>query len=147
MRLGGEEGGEPWQGQALVPLTVLRWSHAWLRVPQTLLPRKGPSTPNRTPCHYMLSIPAPTPVGLLSGGGAVSPTCSGTGRQGGADGPLRVPGLTAPLDAWMPQMCQGESPCVAREPPGSQPCAPSPFAYQSHSPAEVLRWRNTYTTF
>ncbi len=26
---------------------------AWLRVPQTLLPHKGPSTPNLTPCHYI----------------------------------------------------------------------------------------------
>ncbi len=33
--------------------------------------RKGPSTPNHAPCHYMLSIPAPTPVRPLSGGGAV----------------------------------------------------------------------------
>jgi mycofactocin system glycosyltransferase len=33
--------------------------------------RKGPSTPNHTPCHYMLSIPTPTPVRTLSGGGAV----------------------------------------------------------------------------
>src|SRR6266566_7327694 len=57
-------------------LTVLGWSHAWHpqgpvhsdgrrrhRNYRGLPPgtRKGPSTPNHTPCHYMLYTPAPTP--------------------------------------------------------------------------------------
>ncbi len=60
-------------------LRCLRWdtcdSGAWLRVPQTLLPHKGPSTPNPAPCHYISHGPKSTVMStaLWSGGGVRSP--------------------------------------------------------------------------
>jgi len=61
----------PRLAESSLSLTHLGWLHAWLRVPQTLLPRKGPSTPNPTPCHYMLYTTAPLPIEPSFGGGVV----------------------------------------------------------------------------
>jgi hypothetical protein len=88
-------------GGALSP-TVVGWSTAWLRVPQTLLPHKG----HPVPLHVVPLLPRRRAVTWWLGG---SPTCSGTGWSGGAVGPLGVPGLPTPLDARLPHNCQGES--------------------------------------
>src|SRR6266581_2712098 len=53
--------------------------------------RKGPSTPNLTPCHYMLSIPAPPPAGPSPGGGA---------------GPRPVVARRGRVERWGPCGCQ-----------------------------------------
>ncbi len=87
--------------------------------------RKGPSTPNPTPCHYMLSIPAPTPVGPSPGGGAVSRYVVARGGRAERWGPCGC-------QAWEPpQNCRGE-----RSQPPSPLRNPGPISsYLSSSPS------------
>src|SRR3989442_536977 len=77
-----------WTAKALPTLSPRQFWDG--RAPGT---HKGPSTPNLTPCHYMLYTPAPTPVAPLPGGGAA-------GWSGGALVGARPHG--APFDAWLP---------------------------------------------
>ncbi len=75
-------------------LTVLGWSHAWH--PQ------GPIHPQPHPVPLHVGEPPRHQVTARRAWEQGWTTCSGTGRQGGAVGLLRVPGLTAPLDVCLP---------------------------------------------
>jgi len=79
--------------------------------PPDSLATQGPIHPQPHPVPLHLVHPRSHDRRAVAWWRGGSPTCSGTGRQGGAVRSLRVPGLTVPLDAWVLQMCRGERCC------------------------------------
>jgi hypothetical protein len=83
-------------------LTCPQDREAWLRVPQTLLPHKGPPHPLPTPCHYISHGPPPRSCShraIVWWWGSF-PKCSGTGRCGVVRGPCGC--QASPFDASQP---------------------------------------------